>query len=145
VTNSKFSGPTFFGDRKSPLALFVPEGFSLEEDKIEFLTDASSNFQIGMMSRRKGYVIQEHFHLRIARSILGTSEAILVRKGICKVIFYDSDLNESPRYEISLTKGDLMVFFKGGHKLEMMENCELLEIKQGPFLGEKDKARVSES
>ena len=134
--------PIIYGSSFNPLALLVPGTFSLREKTLKFFTEKSTNFQVGMMLREKGHVIQEHVHLNTLRNIEGTCEAIWIRKGKCRVIFYDTDTENEEKHEILLEQGDLIVFFRGGHKFEMVEDCEILEIKQGPFDGNLDKVRI---
>ena len=31
----------------------------------------------------------------------------------------------------------------GGHGFEILENCEMIEVKQGPYAGEQDKTRFA--
>jgi len=42
-----------------------------------------------------------------------------------------------------LKKKDLILLIKGAHGFKVLENLEMLEIKQGPFLGDKDKIRLN--
>ena len=44
-----------------------------------------------------------------------------------------------------LSTGDIILLASGGHGFEMIEDAELIEIKQGPYLGENDKTRFSET
>jgi hypothetical protein len=30
----------------------------------------------------------------------------------------------------------------GGHQIEMQSDCEILEVKQGPYAGENDKTHL---
>ena len=40
-----------------------------------------------------------------------------------------------------LNSGDIILLASGGHGFEMLENTEIIEVKQGPFAGEVDKTR----
>ena len=40
-----------------------------------------------------------------------------------------------------LFKGDVILLAYGGHGFEMMEQSEIIEVKQGPYAGENDKTR----
>ncbi len=42
---------------------------------------------------------------------------------------------------IKLFKGDTILLIRGGHGFEIIEDLEMLEIKQGPFAGDNDKIR----
>jgi hypothetical protein len=41
--------------------------------------------------------------------------------------------------KILLSKGDVILLAKGTHSIEMISDCEILEVKQGPFIGAEDK------
>ncbi|MCX6327803.1 MAG: hypothetical protein NT144_14345, partial [Bacteroidia bacterium] len=40
-----------------------------------------------------------------------------------------------------LIQGDVILLAAGGHGFEMIEPSEIIEIKQGPYVGERDKVR----
>ena len=40
-----------------------------------------------------------------------------------------------------LKAGDVILLIDGGHGFEVLEDCEMFEVKQGPFLGDRDKTR----
>jgi mannose-6-phosphate isomerase-like protein (cupin superfamily) len=40
-----------------------------------------------------------------------------------------------------LESGDVILLIKGGHGFEVLEELEMIEVKQGPYLGEQDKVR----
>ena len=37
--------------------------------------------------------------------------------------------------------GDVILLVSGGHGFEMLEESEIIEVKQGPYAGEEDKVR----
>ena len=45
---------------------------------------------------------------------------------------------------VILKKKDIIMLIKGAHGFKVIENLEMLEIKQGPFTGDKDKARLKD-
>ena len=55
--------------------------------------------------------------------------------------FYDDDQN----YLESriLDQGDIVLLAFGGHGFVMLEDSEIVEIKQGPYAGDEDKTRFS--
>ena len=88
------------------------------------------------MRREQGYVIPEHTHQPIQREINHTSEFLWVREGRVKV----SLRHEKKSHELIMRTGDAILFFGGTHGFEMLEDSEILEVKQGPYLGrETDK------
>jgi hypothetical protein len=40
-----------------------------------------------------------------------------------------------------LYTGDVILLAAGGHGFEMLEDSQIIEIKQGPYVGEEDKIR----
>ncbi len=47
------------------------------------------------------------------------------------------------RAEQLLGEGDAVVLVRGGHGFQVLEDLEMIEVKQGPYMGEKDKVRFS--
>jgi len=40
-----------------------------------------------------------------------------------------------------LNTGDVILLMTGGHGFEMLEETEMIEVKQGPYAGDQDKTR----
>lgn len=70
---------------------------------------------------------------------MGTPEVLIVKSGKMKTTFYDD--NRVTIGEETLSSGDIIILFKGGHGFEMIEDTILIEVKQGPYLGELDKEK----
>ncbi len=68
-------------------------------------------------------------------------EVLFIRKGRLRVDFYDAD----QRYLESriLHPGDVILLIQGGHGFEVLEEVEMIEVKQGPYVGERDKTRFA--
>lgn len=107
--------------------------------KTRFVTGDDANFQVGFIVYPKGGEIQRHVHKPVRREVTGTSEALLIRSGACEVDVYD-DARTLVRTE-TLRAGDLVVFLAGGHGFRLLEDCVMLEIKQGPYHGLDEKTR----
>ena len=106
---------------------------------IDFLTPDAFGQQVAYMNRPKGEIIQAHIHEPISRTLTGTQEVLYIRKGRIRVDFYDTD-----RTYVSskiLEAGDLMLLNTGGHRFEVLEEIDMIEIKQGPFVEGRDKTR----
>jgi len=106
---------------------------------IQFFTPNDFSQQLAFMSHKKGAKIQPHIHNEIERKIVRTQEVLIIKKGKIKVNFFDSE-RKLLQSEI-LQKGDTILLASGGHGFEILEDLEMIEIKQGPYLGEKDKIR----
>ena len=65
----------------------------------------------------------------------------MIRKGRLRVDFYD----EEQRYLESriLEAGDTILLITGGHGFEVLEEVEMIEVKQGPYVGDGDKTRFA--
>ena len=112
---------------------------SYQEEGIKFLTPDNFSQQLGYMKRPKGYVIQPHIHNEIKRSVTLTQEVLFVKTGKVKVNFYDND--KVFKESVILEQGDFILWAAGGHGFEMLEQSELIEVKQGPYSGDGDKTR----
>ena len=110
---------------------------------IEFFTPPEFSQQVGYMRRQKGYQIQPHSHVRVSREVSFTNEVLFVKSGEVRVDFYDS--NETYFGSKKISQGDLILLISGGHGFAFLEDSELLEVKQGPFVGDIDKKRFSAS
>ena len=110
-----------------------------EHDGIEFFTPPSFSQQLAYMKRSEGEVIQAHVHNAIHRQVTYTQEVLFVRSGKVKVDFYSNDRKYLENRVLS--QGDVILLASGGHGFEMLEDTELIEVKQGPHAGEADKER----
>ena len=119
------------------LAIIISPNY--EKKGIEFYTPDDYSQQVGYMNRNKNYIIEPHIHLRQSRNINYTNEVLIVKKGKVKVDFY-TDQKKFIKSEIIKT-GDLILLIKGGHGFEFLEESQIIEIKQGPYIGEIDKER----
>ena len=120
-------------------AIIVSNNF--QKDGITFFTENESSQQLAFMKHPKGKVIEPHFHNPVKRTIYDTQEVLYIKKGTLKVDFYD-DEKKTLGSEF-LNKGDLIMLMKGGHGFSVIEDLEMIEIKQGPYLGENDKIKFN--
>jgi len=93
------------------------------------------------MKRPYGYVIPPHVHNPTPYEVSYTSEVLLIKSGRVRVDFYTSDQHylESSVLE----RGDVILLAFCGHGFEMLEESEIIEVKQGPYIGEKNKTRFN--
>lgn len=105
---------------------------------IDFLTDDSSYQQVAYMGHPTGHSIIPHYHNKIERTVDYTCETLIIRKGILEVVLYE---NQIEKYRFNMSAGDVITLFSGGHGFNVIENVEMIEIKQGPFMGPEDKTR----
>jgi hypothetical protein len=121
------------------LGLIIPADYHAEG--ISFFTDGSSSQQLGYMNRPEGYNIPPHTHNVILREVSLTQEVLIIRSGRVRVDFYTRE----QRYLGSsiASAGDIVFLGDGGHGFKMLEDSEIVEVKQGPYCGERDKIRFT--
>ena len=108
---------------------------------ISFFTPDDFSQQLGYMNRPQGYVIEPHVHNLVERKVDLTQEVLVVRSGKVRVDFYDDDKNYLESRVIQT--GDIILLAHGGHGFKMLEPAEMIEVKQGPYCGDKDKTRFT--
>ena len=110
-----------------------------KENGINFFTPNEFSQQLAYMNRPSGYEIQPHVHNAVQREVQFTKEVLFIKSGKVRVDFYDTEKN----YLESriLVSGDVILLAFGGHGFEMLEDSEIIEVKQGPYEGEADKTR----
>lgn len=120
------------------LAIIIRKDY--KKDGIEFFTPDSFSQQLGYMSHKKGKIIEAHVHNPVKREVEMTKEVLIIKSGKIRVNFYDDNqiyLNKSAILEA----GDIILLAYGGHGFEVLEDLEMIEIKQGPYVGDRDKIR----
>lgn len=111
-------------------------------DKTTFYSDPNSSFQFGFVAHKKGYQEEAHFHKKIEKKISDVSQVLFVQKGTVVVDFYHKD--GSKLTEVSLNKGDAINIIAGIHRIRVLDDCQCLTVKQGPFISdEMDKVEVN--
>jgi mannose-6-phosphate isomerase-like protein (cupin superfamily) len=110
-----------------------------DEPGIQFVTPPQLSQQLACMSYSPGKVIPAHTHNPVDRKIFYTQEVLFIRKGKVRVDFF----SERQAYQRSrvLSSGDVILLISGGHGFEVLEELNMVEVKQGPYVGEGDKTR----
>jgi mannose-6-phosphate isomerase-like protein (cupin superfamily) len=114
---------------------------SFSEPGIHFFTPHELSQQLAYMQHPAGKVIPPHVHTPAPRTVDYTQEVLVIRRGKLRVDFYD----EGRLYLESriLGPGDVILLAVGGHGFEVLEDIEMIEVKQGPYAGEQDKQRFA--
>lgn len=123
------------------LAIILRASFS--EAGVRFFTPEDYPQQVGFMRHPQGKIIEPHVHNEVARTITLTQEVLLIRSGKVRVDFYDDQ--QTYLESRVLEGGDLILLSQGGHGFEALEELEMIEVKQGPYAGGRDKIRFSSS
>ncbi len=121
------------------LALILSHRFS--EPGIHFFTPNELSQQLAYMKYDAGKIIPAHVHNPVHRDVFYTQEVLFLKKGKLRVDFY----SKAQEYLEScvLEAGDVILLITGGHGFKVLEDLEMVEVKQGPYLGDQDKTRFS--
>ncbi len=120
-----------------PLAYIIRSEFT--PGATTFLTPLDFTQQLGFVVYPEGGEIKPHLHRSMERTVRGTSEVLVVKKGRCQVDIYNN-LKE-PVATRELREGDILLLVDGGHGFRMLEDTIFVEIKQGPYTGLEEKER----
>lgn len=120
--------------RKKIIALIFKK--TLKARGARFLTPEDYTLQLGLIEHPKGKILRDHIHNpRVKYWVNTTQEFLYLEKGKIKAKFYD-DSWKLVAEEI-LTAGDFLLQVSGGHGFEVLKNCRMIEVKQGPYPGDK--------
>jgi hypothetical protein len=128
----------YYGRIERPSAIVIRQEERIEG--IQFFSPGDYSQQIGLMTRPAGYSVPAHVHNEVKRTITHTQEVLFIRKGKCLIKLIDENLKVTDT--IFLFSGDTILLAHGGHQIEMLSECEILEVKQGPYAGENDKTHL---
>jgi hypothetical protein len=119
------------------LAVILRAGFTA--DGLQFLTPDEYGQQLGYMRHPAEHVIAAHVHHEAERTVRSTMEVLFIRSGRVRVDLFSAELERIATRV--LDAGDVIMLVAGGHRFEMLTEAEMIEVKQGPFLGSGDKSR----
>jgi mannose-6-phosphate isomerase-like protein (cupin superfamily) len=119
------------------LAIIVTSSY--RKPGVNFCTPDNFSQQLAFIRHGKGKIIEAHVHNPVLREVFLTQEVLHIIKGRLRVDFYD-DEKIYIESRILIT-GDTIVLVSGGHGFEVLEETEMIEVKQGPYVGDGDKTR----
>ncbi len=119
------------------LAIIIRSNY--KANGIKFFTTEQDSQQLGYMNRAQDYLILPHCHNIVPREVHLTQEVLYIKSGKIRVDFYD--LEKKYIFSNILIQGDVILLIDGGHGFKMLEDSEIIEIKQGPYCGTEDKVR----
>lgn len=108
--------------------------------KYNFFTPDEFPLQMGTSFYPAGERIQPHVHIPQPRQVDLVNEYIYVKSGRVELTLYSKD--RAPVTTLELGVGDSLLLTGGGHGFRVLEPCQLIEVKQGPYLGVDDKVKI---
>ena len=123
--------------RTKLLAIIIPSNF--QKPGLTFVTPDDFPQQLAYMNYPRDKEIQPHQHLQMRREIYGTKETLYIKKGSLLVNFFDE--NRKLIKHTIVNTGDIILLVDESHGFKTLQDTEIIEIKQGPYLGEQDKVK----
>ena len=115
------------------IAIVIPH--DLEAQGVKFITPQSYPFQVGLLAHPPGTVLKAHGHKKLKIETDVFQEILIVQKGTVQVDLYGMQLQFLT--SVTLHDGDAILLVDGGHGVKMHSAARILEVKQGPYPGDK--------
>lgn len=127
--------PKIISFNNEVLAMFFSKDIKADNG-IRFLTPENYPLQIGLLEHKNGRQVPPHIHRDLDYCVKTSQEFIYIEKGENIVVkIFNSAWAEVDK--IIMSAGDFILFVSGGHSLDIPSGCRLLEVKQGPYPGDK--------
>ena len=124
--------------KNNTYALIIRKEEQFKKTGVDFKTKNKDLLQVGFLKHKINHKIMPHIHLKKTRKLDYCSEVLFIKSGKVKINFFNNKGGNINQTKI-LNKNDLIILFKGGHGFKVIKKCEIIEIKQGPYLLDKDK------
>jgi hypothetical protein len=102
-----------------------------------FFTPGEFSQQLGLLAHPTGKVVKRHRHKLVKREIFRTQEVLVLLEGKIRIELFD-DAGAKLRTLI-LAPGETILLARGGHKVTVLDDAKIIEVKQGPYAGFDDK------
>ena len=100
------------------------------------VTDDKEPIQVLTLKHPKGTYLVAHTHTERKRVANRTQECLIVKKGKIKIDLYGPD-KKFFKY-VYLKEGQMFLLLHGGYGIHMKEDSELFEVKNGPYIEDKE-------
>jgi hypothetical protein len=107
---------------------------------VTFATTDDNSLQLAAMKHPPGTRVKPHVHISRTRIIEDLQEVLHIRSGKAEFEFYNDA--EQKTYSIILNSGDTILLVSGGHGVNILEDTEMIEVKQGPYFGLHEDKRL---
>ena len=98
-------------------------------------TTGKEPLQLVTLKHAKGKYLLAHTHKPTFRKTAKMQECIIVKKGKVKVDLYGPDKKMFKK--VTLKTGDLLILLNGGYGIHVLEDVDMVELKNGPFVEDK--------
>jgi cupin fold WbuC family metalloprotein len=100
------------------------------------ITETEEPLQVLSLKHEKGYLVAPHKHHPHKRETSHLQECLIVLHGKLRIHFFDESTKEEIKY-LDLVPGEACITISGPHSVEFLEDSNVLEIKNGPFIEDK--------
>ncbi len=104
-----------------------------------FLTPTKYPLQLGLLEHKERKFVPPHIHNDLHYEVNTTQEFLYIEKGKVDIVIFSREWKEIKK--VTLTQGDFILFVNGGHSVDIHKESRILEIKQGPYPGDKKAKR----
>lgn len=100
------------------------------------ITSPDQPLQIVTLKHKKGAYLKAHMHAPKQRKTKRLQECLFVKKGRIKIDLYTT----SKKYiqSLFLNEGQIFLLVEGGYGIHLLEDCQMFEFKNGPFVEDKE-------
>lgn len=99
------------------------------------ITDEKQPLQLIAINQPKDIYVKPHIHRPTKRTTQFLQECLIVHKGNIKIELYGptADIVE----EVILKAGEAFITISGGHAIYFLDDAQVFEVKNGPFVEDK--------
>ena len=124
------------------LARVIPNILQFGNPGVNFFSNQNEFLQVGQIYYPQDHKIPSHEHLKVKNVISIINEVLILVEGKIEVLLY---INRKLKHSLIINSGDAIVLMNGGHGFKMLEPSKIIEIKQGPYMGDLDKVRFDDT
>ena len=124
------------------LARLIPKILQFGKTGANFFSNQNEFLQVGQIYYPQNHKIPSHEHLDVKTNISTINEVLILVEGKMEVNLF---LNRILKHSLIMNSGDAIVLMNGGHGFKMLEPSKIIEIKQGPYMGDLDKVRFDDT
>ena len=123
------------------LARHIPASAAWK-DGLNFFSQDEDFIQVGVWGYGAGKELKAHIHNEVKREVHWTQEVLFVRIGKLRANIFNT--SETKVADLEVNAGDIIILLRGGHGYEILvEGTQVLEIKNGPYVGpDRDRRRL---
>ncbi len=101
------------------------------------ITKENESLQLVTLKHPKGAYLKAHYHSASNVVAAKVQESLFCRKGKVKLDVFGLGPKPPLVQEVVLEEGEMFILLNGGYGITLLEDSELIEHKNGPFMNDK--------